>query len=95
MVKEADQSVNNELISKEENSLKKKSKSRLESDSSQKSVPKRVKMESKKSALDLAIEKKKAEQSTGSAAGKLKASAKKEKVGELKSRKVKVSPPQM
>ena len=75
--KEADQSVNNSLISKEESTLKKKSKSRLDSGSnSSKSAPKRVKVDGKKAALDKAIEKKRSEHSSGSVAGKSGASTK-------------------
>jgi len=75
LIKEADISANNNLLQKQESTLKKKSKSRLDSEnSSSKSVPKRVKLEGKKSALDLAIEKKKmSEQSSSSVAGKSRA----------------------
>ena len=57
--------------------MKKKSNSRLDSGSnSSKSVPKRVKVEGKKSALDKAIEKKRSEHSSGSVVGKSRASTK-------------------
>jgi hypothetical protein len=57
-------------------------------------VPKRVKLDSKKSALDQAIEKKKKSESSSSVAGRSKASTKQEKPNDVKLRKVKVSPPQ-